>query len=236
MRVFAKIAYNGASYLGSQIQKETPNTIFGHIEDALSRVGINYRVVASGRTDRGVHATSQVCHFDLPPFWQDLVKLKRVLNQMLPSTIRIRAIYQVADDMHARFSTKKRSYRYIIKEGEVNPFESDFITYLPKVDFAKIEQNISLFIGEHDFVYFLKRGSEVNSTRRIIYKAFAYKHKGYIVLYFEANGFLRSQIRMMVSALLRFDAKKITEKLSGDINHKVTLAPPNGLYLSKITY
>ena len=82
----------------------------------------------------------------------------------------------------------------------------------------------------------MKTGSDINSTIRTIYKAFAYKHKDYIVLNFEANGFLRTQIRFMVSALLNLDEKEIKEKLSGKENHKIKPAPCNGLYLTKIKY
>ena len=71
MRVAITLAYDGTSYLGSQIQKETNNTIFGQLQKVLSQLGINTKVIASGRTDKGVHATGQVCHVDLPKFWSD---------------------------------------------------------------------------------------------------------------------------------------------------------------------
>ena len=63
------IAYNGANYFGSQVQKETDQTVNGQIEKALKLLQIETKGIASGRTDRGVHASRQVIHFDLPPFW-----------------------------------------------------------------------------------------------------------------------------------------------------------------------
>lgn len=236
MRVTLTLAYNGTHFLGSQVQSESSNTIFGNLEKVLAKIGINYRVVASGRTDKGVHASGQVCHFDLPDFWDDLEKLKRVLNEMLPSSISVKKVEKVADDFHARYSAKKRSYRYILKEGESNPFEADFVTFKKQIDFQKIEKNIKLFIGEHDFINFMKTGSDVGSTTRVIYKAFAYKHQGYIILHFQANGFLRSQIRLMVGALLDFESQQIVDKLKSSYNHSLKPAPSNGLYLAKILY
>ena len=236
MRVALTLAYDGTSYLGSQIQKETNNTIFGQLQNVLSNLGIEYRAVASGRTDKGVHATGQVCHIDLPSFWSDLKKLKRALNEMLPSSIKVLCIKQVDDEFHARYSAKKRIYRYIIKESDSNPFQSNFITFLNSVNFTEIENNIKLFIGEHDFEQFMKTGSDVKTTTRVIYKAFAYKHKGYIVLNFEGNGYLRSQIRLMVGALLQLNETQIKEQLSREKSHKVRPAPSNGLYLAKIKY
>ncbi len=236
MRIALTLAYDGTSYLGSQIQTETNNTIFGQLQKIFSQLGIIGKVIASGRTDKGVHATGQVCHVDLPPFWSDIQKLKRVLNEMLPLSIEVRDIKIVNDDFHARYSAKKRTYRYIIKEGSSNPFEGNFITFSEHINFTEIDNNIKLFIGEHNFKNFMKTGSDIKSTTRVIYKAFAYKYRGYIILNFEGNGYLRSQIRMMVGSLLELDETQIKEKLECSINHKIKPAPSNGLYLSKIKY
>jgi tRNA pseudouridine38-40 synthase len=236
MRVALTLAYDGTHYFGSQVQSETKNTIFGQLESVLFKLGIDFRVVASGRTDKGVHATGQVCHFDLPLFWSDLKKLKHSLNQMLPTSIKVIKIISVKESFHARYSAQKRSYRYILKVGESNPFEGDYITFVKALEFEKIEQNIKLFIGEHDFVNFMKTGSDVGSTTRVIYKAFVYRHKDYIILNFQANGFLRSQIRLMVGALLTLESQEIKDKLNNRYNHKLKPAPSNGLYLSKIQY
>jgi len=236
LRCIIIIAYNGTHFLGSQIQSETSNTILGNLEKVLLKLGIDFRVVASGRTDKGVHATGQVCHVDLPKFWNDLEKLKRVLNEMLPSTIMVKDIKKADDEFHARYSAKKRVYRYIIKEGESNPFHNDFVTFVKYIDFEKTKKNIELFVGENDFKQLMKTGSEINSTTRIIYRAFAYRYKDLIVLNFEANGFLRSQIRLMVGALLKLNEHEIKEQLACIKNHKVKPAPSNGLYLAKIKY
>ena len=236
MRVAITLAYDGTSYLGSQIQKETNNTIFGQLQKVLSQLGINEKAIASGRTDKGVHATGQVCHVDLPTFWSDTKKLKRVLNEMLPSSIEVKHINGVNDSFHARYSAKKRIYRYIIKESASNPFESNFITFLNSINFTQVEKNMKLFIGEHDFKQFMKTGSDVKTTSRVIYKAFAYQHNGYTVLNFEGNGYLRSQIRLMVGALLQLDETQIKEQLSCEKTYKIRPAPSNGLYLAKIKY
>jgi len=236
MRCFLTISYNGTHFLGSQQQKESSNTILGNLDKVLKQINIDTKIIASGRTDKGVHATGQICHIDLPSFWNDLSKLKKVLNSMLPSSILVTNIKQVDNELHARYSAKKRTYRYIIKTKKINPFEIDFVTFLDTANFMKIQQNIELFIGTHNFKYFMKTGSDVNSTIRVIYKAFAYKHKDYIILNFEANGFLRSQIRLMVSAILNLDKKEIVEKLHLKKDYKIKPVKSNGLYLTKIKY
>lgn len=236
MRVKLTLSYNGTHFLGSQTQTETKNTILGNVEQVLKKLGIQERVIASGRTDKGVHASAQVCHIDLPPFWKDIAKLKRVMNEMLPSSIMVRKISEVSSEFHARYSAKKRVYRYIIKQGHSNPFETDSITFLKTVDTEDIKSKIKLFEGIHDFGEFMKTGSDTGSSVREIYKAFAYEHKGYLILNFQANGFLRSQIRLMVGALLSLDKKVIVEKLEAKKKHPLRPAPANGLYLARIDY
>jgi len=237
MRVKLTIAYNGTHFLGSQTQTQTNNTVLGQLQKALKQLGISQKVVASGRTDKAVHASGQVCHVDVPDFWDDSTKLKRVLNEMLPTTISVKRSEFVDDTFHARYSAKKRRYRYIIKEASSNPFEADFVTFVKKVDFETIAHNIKLFQGVHDFGSFMKTGSDTGSSVREIYKAFAYKYKGYIIVNFQANGFLRSQIRLMVGALLALNATEIECKLANKYTNKKTKpAPANGLYLAKINY
>ena len=236
MRCALIISYNGSSYLGSQTQKSSSNTILGNLEYVLKEINIDSKVYASGRTDKGVHATGQVCHIDLPLFWNDLKKLKTVLNEMLPASIKIKNIQEVNDDFHARYSAKRRVYRYIIKNTKSNPFEDNFITFLDDINFKEIQKNIKLFCGKHNFKYFMKSGSDTNSTVRIIYKAFTYKYKDYIVLNFEANGFLRGQIRLIVGALLKLSDQEILNQLECKKNYKIKPAKCNGLYLTKIKY
>ncbi len=241
MRIKMTIAYNGADYFGSQVQNETEQTVNGQIEKALRFLQIESRVIASGRTDRGVHASRQVLHLDLPPYWQDLTKLKESLRRILPKTIAIRRIEQVDETFHARYSAKKRAYRYLLSTQTPNPFLADFITYVDHIDEVKIKEAIKLFEGEHDFTYFKKSGSDTTNFVREIYKTRLYHYKGCTVLYFEANGFLRSQIRLMVGFLLAIsDGTYTKEDLLKQLNlqqqFKLKPAPHEGLYLSNIVY
>ena len=227
--------------MGSQTQNTTSNTVLGLLEKALFRLGIKTRPIASGRTDRGVHATRQVLHFDAPPFWSDISRLKHSLSFQLPDTVTIRAIEYADNDFHARYSAKKRTYRYIISNKAPNPFEADLVTFVSSLNFEKISSAIRLFEGEHDFTYFKKSGSNEKHCRRTIFKAFAYQHRGYTILIFEANGFLRAQIRLMVGFLLGISGGKLSEKqlleqLECKTVHNRKPAPHNGLYLARITY
>lgn len=241
MRVKVTMSYNGSRFQGSQTQTRTDNTVMGVLQRALQRLGIDAVPVASGRTDAGVHASGQVVHIDLPPFWDSLSKLHKALHRHLPLSIRIRRIEPVSKAFHARFSAKRRVYRYLLSDSEPNPFEADLVTFSDPLDLRRINKAMQCFVGEHDFEYFMKTGSDVHHCVRTIYRAFAYRHKGYTVLYFEANGFLRSQIRMMTETLLkvsqgRISMEQLQEQIDRKARHNTHLAPAAGLYLAKIKY
>ena len=236
MRVKLTISYDGSAFFGSQIQKHTDQTVMGTLQKALLHLGIEEKVVASGRTDTGVHATSQVCHLDLPPYWVDTQKLLQRLNTILPSSIYIKKLTQASPSFHARFDAKSRSYRYILTTTRPTPFSANYVTWVEKLDFEKLQQNMQLFKGTHDFEYFQKTGSDVASTTRTIYRSFAYRYKNYTILHFQANGFLRSQVRLMCAAALQLEKQHIQSMLIKDRRYKLKPASPNGLYLNRITY
>jgi len=242
MKIKITFSYNGASFEGSQVQAHTTNTIMGQIYKAFEALNIQTKLHASGRTDAGVHAFRQTMHCEIPLFWNETAKLHEHLQNKLPSSIKIRHLHKCDDDFHARYSAKRRAYRYILSSKESNPFESAFITFIKEpIHKKRLADAMKLFEGEHDFSSFKKSGSDTKSSIRTIYKTRVYRYKGKTVLYFEANGFLRSQIRLMVAFLLKINEGKLTnEQLIEQINntkvHNNRPAPANGLYLSNIIY
>ncbi|MEY3001710.1 MAG: hypothetical protein RLZZ428_85 [Pseudomonadota bacterium] len=240
MRVKAVISYDGSHYQGFQRQNSTSNTITTAIENALHSLQIQTQIVGSGRTDSGVHATGQVIHFDLPPFWIDLQKLTHRLNQKLID-ISFKHISPTEDDFHARFHAKKRVYRYLFKTTKPSVFEQSYVSHYENFDPAMLLKALHLFEGKHDFKFFHKTGSQNHTTIRNIYRTSYRTYRGYHMIYFEANGFLRSQVRMMVDAAMRcaqntMNIQHLEEQLSCKRQHTTALASGNGLYLSKVIY
>ncbi len=240
MRVKAVIAYDGSAYFGFQKQKSTPQTITTEIEKALLSLNITSSIVGSGRTDARVHATGQVIHFDLPPFWSDCKKLQNALNYKL-TDIQFKHICFVDDDFHARFSAKKRLYRYIFKSSQVSLFERKYISQYSTFNPILLQKALKNFEGVHDFNYFHKMGSITHTDTREIYSAKYIKKGDYHIIYFQANGFLRSQVRMMVDCALRcakeqMGIEELIEQLNLKKQHTTKLAPPEGLYLAHILY
>jgi tRNA pseudouridine38-40 synthase len=240
MRVKAVISYDGSQYQGFQKQKSTKMTISTAIEEALASLQISSPIVGSGRTDAGVHATGQVIHFDLPDFWNDLEKLKRNLNRKL-TDISFKHISPAANDFHARFSAKKRVYRYVFKTHKPSVFEQKYISYYEAFDPRLLIKALKIFEGKHDFNFFHKTGTITHTTIREIYRTDYVERNGYHLIYFQANGFLRSQVRMMVDAAMlcakgELSETQLQEQLKCQKKHTTRLAPPEGLYLAKIIY
>jgi tRNA pseudouridine38-40 synthase len=214
MRVKAVISYDGSQYQGFQKQKSTNITITAAIQEALSSLQIHSPIVGSGRTDAGVHATGQVIHFELP---------------------------ELPNDFHARFSAKKRVYRYVFKTQKPSVFEQKYVSYYQEFNPELLIKALKTFEGKHDFNFFHKTGTITHTTVREIYRTDYRERNGYHFIYFQANGFLRSQVRMMVDAAMlcaRGDMSEmeLQEQLDCQKKHTTKLAPPEGLYLAKIIY
>ena len=240
MRVKAVVAYDGSCFEGFQRQTRTPRTVTTAIEKALQSLHIDSQITGSGRTDAGVHATGQVIHFDLPYYWQDLHKLRYELNRKL-NAVHFKHVTPVSERFHARFDAKKRVYRYLFKTTKPSLFERNYVSHYPPFDPHTLADALQTFEGEHDFVYFHKTGADPHTTRRHIYRSYYRTYGTCHAIYFEANGFLRSQVRMMVDAAMRcatgeMDLMQLKMQLAGKARYTTALAPGNGLYLARVLY
>ncbi|MBR2330583.1 MAG: tRNA pseudouridine synthase A, partial [Clostridia bacterium] len=111
MRYVLKIAYDGTDYAGWQRQKNA-SSVQEVLENAIkTALNKDVRVTASGRTDAGVHAAGQTCHFDLessvPP-----EKMPDCLNRFLPNDVRVLEGFAAKDGFDANRSAKRKTYRY----------------------------------------------------------------------------------------------------------------------------
>src|SRR5204863_6462692 len=92
-----------------------------HLQAALAQIaGHPIEVIAAGRTDTGVHATAQVVHFDTSADRDDSAWV-RGTNSSLNDAVRVLWSKPVADDFHARYSARSRSYRYVLLNEGVAP-------------------------------------------------------------------------------------------------------------------
>ncbi len=240
-RYFLEISYKGAPFHGWQIQKNA-FTIQECIESALStyfREKIS--ILGSGRTDTGVNAAMQVCHFD----WNgeiDRTRFLKAINGILPKEIAIYGIREVKANSHARFDATSRSYFYRVI-FQKNPFLEDlaWLSYFTP-DVKKMNLAAEALLFHDDFECFSKVRTEVKHFRCKIHSAHWEERDGELLFHITANRFLRGMVRAIVGTLMEIGLGKRSPEemneiiLSKDRKKAGKSAPARGLFLSRIKY
>ena len=225
-------SYDGSKFSGSQSQPHGCG-VEDVLRAALGRVGIFAPLISSSRTDKGVHALRQVSCVECTVHWE-LPRLKELINRHCAPYIFVQHISPVPHDFHPRYDAVARCYRYVLNHGRPSPFLSDFCVFYPRVDLAALNAALANFVGEHDFSEFMKSGSDIKSPVRELYVARAYSFRNLTLINFKANGFLRAQVRLMVANALK--SMQSGRKISFSRALSRIPFPPNGLYLSGVSY
>ena len=242
MRYLLKFSYDGSNYNGFQTQKGL-HTIQEELEKAVSKVNNkDTNIVATGRTDKGVHAYSQYAHVDIDVDINEY-KLKRALNSNLPDDIYIISTKIVPNNFHARYDIKSKEYRYYINLGEYNPIDRNYVfQYNYKLNVEKMSEAIKYFVGKHDFRAFVTDNKEKENCIRTITKASIRVDNNIVEIKFIGDGFLRYQVRNMVGYLIKVGEEKVLPETvvevleSKDRTKSGKTAPPEGLYLYNVEY
>lgn len=245
MRLLCQVSYKGTNYQGWQKQKNAPS-VQEEIEKVLSQIlNTEINIFASGRTDAGVHAQRQYFHFDTDSN-MDLNRLRYSANCLLPKDIFINEIRQVSDDFHARYSAKGKTYTYLMRLDERNPFNYELETTIPyEIDIDLLIESLKLFEGTHNFQDFTSKEEDEDNYVRTIYSIEAnyIEQTKQMIISIKGNGFMRYMIRNIVGTALAVAAKKedisfIEYHLSKKDKREIVSykAPAEGLYLVDVNY
>lgn len=238
-----KIEYDGKNFNGWQKQPDKLN-IQGEIERAIFEVtGEQTDVIASGRTDAGVHSLGQTANFKIENE-MPIDKIPLAINSKLKKTIRIQTAEEVDERFHSRYSCKGKKYRYIINNA---PIESalyrDYELHISqKLDIEKMREAIKYFIGEHDFSAFKSSGTSSKNSVREIYSAEIIDDGARLKIELTGNGFLYNMVRIISGTLVevgmgKIEPKQIPEIIeSKDRGMAGRTLPPQGLYLVEVYY
>ncbi|SDL59568.1 tRNA pseudouridine38-40 synthase [Catalinimonas alkaloidigena] len=240
MRYFLELAYQGTAYHGWQTQPNA-HTVQAELEQALSTLlRRDTAVVASGRTDTGVHACQQFVHFDSDHPLSD--RLLRSLNGILPSDVAVRHLYRVPDEAHARFDALERAYEYHLMPHK-DPFAPHLsLHFSAPLDVAKMNQAAALLLSHEDFECFSRVKTDVTHFRCTVTAAHWDTEQEKLVFHISANRFLRGMVRAIVGTLLAVGTGK---QEVADIQHILQskdrrqaghAAPPEGLFLTRVSY
>jgi tRNA pseudouridine38-40 synthase len=245
------LAYDGTSYVGWQRQAEG-TSIQGLLEDAIARIeGHEVTVIGAGRTDAGVHALAQVASVRVSSTRECEVYL-RALNATLPADIRVRQVEPEADDFHARYRARRKTYHYRVLHAPIgSPFESRYAWHVTwPLDLDAMRAALAQCVGQHDFAAFQGSGSDVRETVRTIEEATVSPDgspndsaAGEILLFsLTGDGFLRHMVRNIVGTVIdigrgRWGKEELGRMLaSRDRTQAGPTAPPQGLFLVRVEY
>ena len=243
----ATVAYDGTDFFGWQYQKDR-RTVQLVFEQALERiVGRPIRVVASGRTDAGVHAIGQVVSFAAATRL-DPPTLQRALNAHLPSDVAVRALEVAPDGFHAVRDAVSKCYRYILQDGTpFDLFRRRYAWQVPwRLDERLMAEGGRYLVGEHDFAAYQTSGSRRVSTIRHVTRIEVARRPGspwdWIEIEIEANGFLYNMVRNIVGTLMLVGRGDYRPPWTADVlasrdrRQAGPTAPPQGLFLVSVRY
>ena len=240
------IEYDGAPYLGWQVQA-TGRTLQSALEEAvLAFSGEDAKVNGSGRTDAGVHALGQVAHLDLTKQWRtDTVR--DAINAKLKlagDPIAVLSAEQVDESFDARFSAKRRHYLYRVFNRRPPPaLERTRVWHVPqRLDVEAMNAAADVLIGPHDFLTFRATICQAKSPMKTLETLEAVRVGDEVHVTTSARSFLHNQVRSMVGSLAevglgrwsRADLDAAREARQRD--RCGPTAPALGLYFSHVEY
>ena len=255
MRYFIELSYDGTAYHGWQIQ---PNgaSVQETLQQALKMLlREDVAVTGAGRTDAGVHAAMMVAHFDIedplptPPVREGRARqtacdyLVYRLNGVLPHDIAIYKIYPVADDMHARFSARARTYYYYVHTRK-SPFLRDRSWRLVSTpDFEAMNHAAATLMEYEDFTSFSKLNTDTKTNICHVTMARWVQLSDYEWRFeITADRFLRNMVRAIVGTLMEVGRGTLSiEGFREVIEQKNRCkagdsVPARGLFLQEVKY
>jgi tRNA pseudouridine38-40 synthase len=239
------IEYDGTHFVGWQKQKNGPS-VQQTIEKILTKIlKEKIAVYGSGRTDTGVHAIGQSAHFSLKSKINNKLLFLNSVNFFLyKKKISILKINKKRLNFHARYSAKKREYKYIIV-NRLAPLslESNKAWHIKSVlNFKLMKKAAKLLEGNKDFSTFRSSSCNSKSPIKTLEEAIVKKLGTKIIIIFKSKSFLQQQVRSMVGCLKLIGQGKWNLKKFGYIVKSKTRAncappaPAHGLYLSRVYY
>ena len=247
MKYFAKIKYLGTNFHGFQVQPDK-RTVQGELCAALAEAtGFPCKVTGCSRTDAGVHANEFCITVECEQATIPAEKLPVAVARFMPDDLSLYYAKEVSAEFHPRYDVISKEYLYKIKNERVyDPFLFGRAWFLPKpIDdehIAKMQSAADFLVGKHDFSSFMSPGSDITDTVRNIFYISIDKNGTDIDIKICADGFLYNMVRIIVGTLIevaydRMTPDEIENVLKSNDRRKAGMtAPPEGLYLNKVSY
>src|SRR6266481_9940752 len=238
------IEYDGGPFVGWQIQDNGPS-VQGVLAAAVEAFcGEKVSVQGAGRTDAGVHALAQVGHVDLAKDWDEDTVRDALNAHLRPHPVAVIAAERVDDSFDARYSAIKRHYLYrIINRRADLTFERGRAWRVAKpLNSSAMHAAAQRLVGQHDFTSFRHAECQAKSPVKTLDALDVHRIKDDIHVTASARSFLHTQVRSMVGAVvLAGEGKWTPDDISRALEKRdraacAPVAPPDGLYLTKVDY
>lgn len=238
------IEYDGGPYVGFQAQANGPSVQAALEAAVLAFCGQALRVQAAGRTDTGVHATGQVIHVDLEKDWPAETVMNALNAHLRPQPIVVLDAAVAPEGWHARFSATGRAYRYrILNRNSPPALDRGKVWHVRKaLDAAAMHAAAQALTGQHDFTTFRDLACQAKSPVKTLDQVNVARDGEAVTLDFAARSFLHRQVRSMVGSIAevglgRWSAADLKAALdAADRKACGPVAPPEGLYLVRVSY
>ena len=240
-----KIEYDGSYFVGWQKQKNglsVQETIEKAIKKILKK---KIKLVASGRTDKGVHAKAQYANFIVNLKIENKQKFLNSLNFFLGRyLISVVDIKKKSLKFNSRYFAKERTYEYKIinRLGSLSLEKNKAWHIKTKLDLRLIKKGAKILEGKHDFSTFRSSSCSAKSPIKKLNSVRIKKIGDEILITFKSKSFLQNQVRSMVGSLKylsvkKWDLAKFNKVLkSKNRNLCAPPAPAHGLYLKNVIY
>ncbi|MDP6039048.1 MAG: tRNA pseudouridine(38-40) synthase TruA, partial [Candidatus Latescibacteria bacterium] len=209
------LEYDGTDFKGWQIQPDQ-RTVQGELQLRLERLySAPISVIASGRTDTGVHALGQVVNFT-PTREMPLERLQHSLNGMLPPDIAVKNANYVAPDFHARFDARRRHYFYRICANK-HPIGRYYAWHMHRpLDLDTLKRASNILLGQHDFTSFCVTAYEKDNRVCELYRCEWHQQGEDLTFHIEGNRFLRAMLRSIVVNIVEMGRVVLTAEAMHD--------------------
>ncbi|HSG75210.1 MAG TPA: tRNA pseudouridine(38-40) synthase TruA [Burkholderiales bacterium] len=243
MRIALALEYDGSRFLGWQTQPGG-GTVQDTLQAALSGIaGAPVQVTCAGRTDRGVHARGQVVHFDTEAERPDSAWVRGV-NALLPDSVAVLWAIRVADEFHARYAARARTYRYVLLNRPVRPALAARHAgwYHTTLNIDAMRAAARQLVGEHDFSAFRSAECQAKSPVRTLHALEVEARGERIDFLLRANAYLHHMVRNIVGTLIYVGNGRHAPAWVGEVlasRDRARAAPTfaaEGLYLERVEY
>jgi len=247
------LQFNGwqAQPQGTTVQQTLEAGLLTYLNSEQKKQGLELssliRVIVSGRTDSGVSAREQICHFDMPEGLgveenSFRTSLNGIFDNILKVGLKVKSLKQVSKDFHSRFSPHSKAYSYKLSLTDFQrASEPSLSLNIGKdIDLSRMIEAARLIEGTHDFQSFRASDCCAKSTERTILLSEFSREDEFLIYRVQGTGFLKQMVRIIVGTLVDIGKGKITsieEVISGrDRNLAGDTAPAGPLCLERVIY